>query len=155
MRQIYSSQERNYMISARILWDSVHLLKCLTSTCLALASSCLRVSPFASWSAKDLKWPLWLSCAWRHESFQAPLWTSSDFVPRIMATSVPLPPRPARLVTTVYNSPQLKEVSSIQRLGPMFCLNRTYSVAWSNWSHCLYALINSLYCEVNCFPFTP
>ena len=78
--------------------------------------------------------------------------TSSDFVPRIMATSVPLPPRPARLVTTVYNSPQLKEVSSIQRLGPMFCLNRTYSVAWSNWSHCLYALINSLYCEVNCFP---
>ena len=24
---------------------------------------------------------------------------------------------------------QLKEVSSIQRLGPMFCLNRTYSVA--------------------------
>ena len=43
--------------------------------------------------------------------------TSSDFVPRIMVTSVPLPPRPARLVTTVYNSPQLKEVSSIQRLG--------------------------------------
>ena len=52
---------------------------------------------------------------------------SSDLVPRIMATSVPLPPCPVRF--TVYNSPQLKGASSIQRLGPMFCLNRTYSVA--------------------------
>lgn len=34
---------------------------------------------------------------------------------------------PLRLATTVHNSPQLKEISSIQRLEPIFCLNRTYS----------------------------
>ncbi len=81
------------------------------------------------------------------------LMTSSDFVPRIIATSVPLSPCPARLVTTVYNSPQLKKVSSIHRLGPIFCGNRTYVEACSSWPQCLYSLIKSLYCEVSCLPF--
>ena len=43
--------------------------------------------------------------------------------PFMMAMIVPLPPRGARLVTTVYNSPLLGAVSSMQRLSPMFSGN--------------------------------
>ena len=81
--------------------------------------------------------------------------TSSDRVPRTMATIVPFPLWAALLLTMVYSSPCEGEVSSMLSHSPMFSGNSSHSSACLSWSHSRYPLRCSLYCLSSFSPSMP